>query len=48
MFEAIENLKDLILTVYREFETTDDDSLGPAMLKQKTILFDLIRRSRED
>ena len=47
MHEAIENLKDLILTVYREFESMDDDSLGPAILKQKTILFNLIQRSRE-
>lgn len=47
MHEAIENLKDLILTVYREFESMDDESLGPAILKQKTILFDLIQRSPE-
>lgn len=47
MYEAIDNLKDLILTVYREFETEEDDSLGPAILKQKKILFDLIKRSRE-
>jgi predicted RNase H-like HicB family nuclease len=42
--EAMENLKDLILMIFEDFEGDEDDALGPAMLKQKTILLDLIRR----
>ena len=42
--EAIENLKDLILMIFQDFEGGGDGSLGPAMLRQKTILLGLIRR----
>ena len=30
--------------IFQDFEGGEDDSLGPAMLRQKTILLDLIRR----
>ena len=42
--EALENLKDLILMIFQDFEGEEDDSLGPAMLRQRMILLGLIRR----
>jgi predicted RNase H-like HicB family nuclease len=43
--EALENLKDLILMIFRDFEGEDDATLGPAMRKQRDILSDFIRRT---
>jgi len=40
--EAVSNVKDLILMIFRGFE--DDDELGPAMIRQKHALLSLIRR----
>jgi hypothetical protein len=45
-YEAVENLKDLILMAFRGFENEDDETLGPAMLKQKRALFAVIRRKQ--
>ncbi|MDG3007775.1 type II toxin-antitoxin system HicB family antitoxin [Paludisphaera mucosa] len=42
--EALDNLKDLLLMAYEDFEQSDDSALGPAMLKQKSVLFDVIQR----
>lgn len=42
--EALDNLKDLLLLVFEDFEKADDATLGPAMLKQKSVLRDVIAR----
>jgi len=42
--EAVANLKDLILMVFQGFENEDDRELGPAMIRQKHVLQNLIRR----
>ena len=42
--EALDNLKDLLLMAFEDFESADDATLGPAMLKQKSVLFDVIAR----
>lgn len=41
--EAVANVKDLILMIFRDFETKDDRDLGPAMIQQKYALRGLIR-----
>ena len=43
--EAVANLKDLILMIFRGCEGEADDALGPAMVRQKHALLSLIRRS---
>ena len=42
--EAVANLKDLVLMIFRDFEHEEDDKLGPAMVRQKRALMSLIRR----
>jgi predicted RNase H-like HicB family nuclease len=43
--EAVTNVKDLILMIFRGFENEDDRELGPAMIRQKHALRSLIRCS---
>jgi predicted RNase H-like HicB family nuclease len=42
--EAVTNVKDLILMIFRSFENEDDGKLGPAMIRQKHALLGLVRR----
>ena len=42
--EAVANLKDLILMIFKGFEDEEDGKLGPAMIRQKHTLLNLIRR----
>jgi predicted RNase H-like HicB family nuclease len=42
--EAVANVKDLILMIFKGFEHEDDRVLGPAMIRQKHALLSLIRR----
>ena len=42
--EAIANVKDLILMIFKGFEDEDEGDLGPTMIRQKHALLSLIRR----
>jgi predicted RNase H-like HicB family nuclease len=43
--EAVANVKDLILMIFKDFEAADDRQLGRAMVRQKHALLGLIRRA---
>ena len=43
--EAVANVIDLTVMIFRSLENEDDSKLGPAMVRQKHALQSLIRRS---
>ncbi len=43
--EAVANVKDLSLMIFQSLEGVEDQKLGPAMIRQKHVLRNFIRRT---